>query len=201
LSNQITSGPGWYDDADGHTRWWNGERWGEVVAPASVPVTNDRGGAELGTETAVPAVAEDEPVDRKRRDLKVALGIAVGTIVILAAIAVFQRETSTKYVTAIQERFRLCGFDFSPPLNFEHASMVPNDAMFVRGTDDHPDRSSHFVRIPLESPTAASADQSSIILELIGSSEGSGWIILDVSDIRGLVPQQCLGDIALAEQG
>ena len=116
------------------------------------------------------------------------LGIAV--IATLSLSACTSSPSASDLAGVAQARVALCKFDAQKAgLNFNHASVIPNDQIPLGNTGEHPGDQWLFLKVPVESYTAQPDDTSAVSLAMTNDPK-TGW---DISAGTTFWPSQCDG--------
>lgn len=110
-------------------------------------------------------------------------------VAILALAGCGSSPSESDLAGLVQARAQLCKYDTTTlGMNFDHATIIPNDQIPLGNTGEHPDDQLHYLRVPYESLTAQPNDTSAAWFGMTLDPQ-TGWSILGDSTW----PSQCNG--------
>lgn len=116
------------------------------------------------------------------------LGFAI--IAAMSLTACTSSPPASDLAGVVQARVALCKFDAQTAgLNFNHASVIPNDQIPLGNTGEHPGAEWHYLKVPVESYAAQPDDTSAVGFDMTNDPK-TGWMI---SSGPPFWPSQCNG--------
>lgn len=176
---------GWYANPEGGgLRYWDGSRWTDHFhrETQAIPPSASTSPAPLDESRQTGAGSDFDAASGKGPFTpgRLALAGLAGVAVLAAAIAVVSGGSDDdRWIEAVERRLDRCGLARENlGLAFDRARVIPNDELTIGNTGEPPDSDEHFVRVPMESVTAAPNDTSNILFAVSYSEEG-GYVITE----------------------
>ena len=111
-------------------------------------------------------------------------------VAILALAGCGSSPSGSDLAGLVQARAQLCKYDTTTVgMNFDHATIIPNDQIPLGNTGEHPGDQLHYLRVPFESYTAQPGDTSAAVFEMTLDPQ-TGW---SMSAGSTYWPSQCSG--------